>query len=267
MNNIGKYSPEDRMIELINDDYRLLQVMSRFGLPLGFGDKSVKEVCEQHEVDTATFLAVVNFLQEDHELMQDNMTNISILSLVNYLKRAHSYFLDFSLPSIRQKLAEAIGKQIPEEIVFLILRFFDEYANEVREHMEFEDRYEFSYVYNLMEGEIQKAEEIIHQACPIQEHPTHLTNGKDIHVYQSGEKSNILLFSHKHALQHEQIDSKLTELKKILIKYYPSQSENLSLNATLFDIFNCEQDLAFHCRVEDYLFVPAVKNLEKVCGL
>ena len=53
------------------------------------------------------------------------------------------------------------------------------------------------------------------------------------------------------------------ELKNIIIKYYPAGGNDYLLNAVLFDIFSCEQDLASHCRVEDYLFVPAVLRLEK----
>ena len=53
------------MIDLIGDNYSLLQVMSRFGLSLGFGDKTVKEVCEMNNVDCQTFLVVVNFMAED----------------------------------------------------------------------------------------------------------------------------------------------------------------------------------------------------------
>lgn len=47
MDKLQKYKPTDKMIDLIGDNYSLLQVMSRFGLSLGFGDKTVKEVCEQ----------------------------------------------------------------------------------------------------------------------------------------------------------------------------------------------------------------------------
>jgi regulator of cell morphogenesis and NO signaling len=65
------------------------------------------------------------------------------------------------------------------------------------------------------------------------------------------------------ARRHDQIDATLTELKNIIIKYYPAKGNNHLLNAVLFDIFSCEQDLASHCRVEDYLFVPAVLRLEK----
>ena len=62
MDNLQKYKPNDKMIDLISDNYSLLQVMSRFGLSLGFGDKTVKEVCELNGVDCRTFLIVVNFI-------------------------------------------------------------------------------------------------------------------------------------------------------------------------------------------------------------
>ena len=42
MENIQKYKTTDKMADLISADYSLLQVMSRFGLSLGFGDKTVK---------------------------------------------------------------------------------------------------------------------------------------------------------------------------------------------------------------------------------
>ena len=35
------YKPTDKMGDLICENYALLQVMSRFGISLGFGDKSV----------------------------------------------------------------------------------------------------------------------------------------------------------------------------------------------------------------------------------
>ena len=40
------------MGDLICENYALLQVMSRFGISLGFGDKSVQEVCDMNQVDS-----------------------------------------------------------------------------------------------------------------------------------------------------------------------------------------------------------------------
>ena len=135
------YIPTDKMSDIICDNYSLLQVMSRFDLPLGFGDHSVEEVCKTHQVDCTTFLAVVNFINKGHSRSHTPTDGISVRSLMNYLKNAHHYFLDFQLPVIRRKLLEAIDCSVDNEITFLILKFFDGYVQEVRKHMSYEDQH------------------------------------------------------------------------------------------------------------------------------
>ena len=54
------------------------------------------------------------------------------------------------------------------------------------------------------------------------------------------------------------------ELKNIIIQYLPVDAHrNNQLYATLFDIYNCESWLAQHSEVEDHIFIPAVRLLEK----
>lgn len=227
MDNWQKYKHSDKMIDLISDNYSLLQVMSRFGLSLGFGDQTVKEVCEKKGVDCRTFLIVVNFKAEGFSRMDSSSDEISIPALVDYLRQAHFYFLDFCLPAIRRKLLEAIDCS-QDDVSFLIMKFFDKYMSEVRKHMEYEERTVFKYVDGLLHGNVLKN-------------------------YQ------ISTFS-KH---HDQVGEKLTELKNIIIKYCPARANTNLLNAVLFDIYACEEELEFHCMVEDYLFVPAILKLER----
>lgn len=266
-NSTSKFHIDDRMADLIRKDYRLLQVMSRFGISLGVTDKTVKQVCQEHNVDSQTFLTIANFMQEEDEYMHDNVNDLSLPSLLSYLKRAHSYFLDFCLPAIRHKLTEAIHIPDSGEVSILILKFFDEYVNEVREHMDFENIHEFKYVHALMNGDVDRAEAITHEACPMKQFITRNSTSEHTNIYKRGEHSNILLFTKQQAIQHKLIDRKLSELKNIIIKYYRSPNDNHLLNAVLFDIFICEEDLALHCRIEDCLFVPAVRLLEKEYGL
>ena len=222
------YTPTDKMNDIICDNYRLLQVMSRFDIPLGFGDASVEEVCQTNQVDCPTFLAVVNFINKGHSRSSLPYVELSVQALMYYLKNAHHYFLDFQLPTIRRKLLEAIDCSTDNEVTFLILKFFDGYVQELKKHMNYEDMYVFTYVENLQKGI------------------------KD-------ENYNIDMF----VRNHNHIDDKLTELKNIIIKYYPDNQKAYMMNAVLFDIYNSEKDLASHNEVEDYLFVPTVLQLEK----
>ena len=52
------------MSGLITSHYKMLFVMSRFGIPLGFGDKTIEEVCSENDIDVATFLVIVEILLE-----------------------------------------------------------------------------------------------------------------------------------------------------------------------------------------------------------
>ena len=113
------YIPNDKMADIICDNYSLLQVMSRFGLPLGFGDYTVEEVCHSHQVDCRTFLAVANFINKGHSRSSASIEDISVESLMTYLKNAHHYFLDFQLPTIRRKLLEAIDCSMDNEVTFV----------------------------------------------------------------------------------------------------------------------------------------------------
>lgn len=218
-----EYLASDKMRDLINDNSLLLMVMSRFGISLGFGDQRVDEICRMHDVDCPTFLAVANFISRK----KYNANAISLHSLIDYLKRAHTYFLDFNLPLIRRKLIEAIDCSGTDEVAMLILKFYDEYVKEVRQHMGYENQKVFTYVERLLDGELS-------------------------------EKYAIATF----ASHHNHFEDKLKELKDIIIRYYPEKSNDL-LNAVLFDVISCEQDLTSHCLVEDNIFIPEVEKMER----
>ena len=216
------FTSSDKMRSLIKSDTSLLMVLNRFGICLGFGEKTVKEVCAEQQIDTDTFLCVANFIC-GHTY---DCRKLSLKQLIDYLKQAHSFFLEFKLPMIRRNLLEAIDCSGSDEISFLILKFYDEYVTEVRRHMEYENEVVFTYVESRISGSMSN----------------------DYRIADFARK-------------HNHIESKLKELKDIIVRYYTRKNNNL-LYSFLFDIINCAQDLDSHCSVEDNIFVPAVENLE-----
>ena len=224
MQRTGKYTKDDPMSDLVSDNYRILLLMSRFVIGLGFGESSIGEVCRANGVDTSTFLIVTNMMLYD-EIPADAYDKVSMEGLLSYLHNSHDYFLGFRLPAIREKLAAAVGTG--SDLSRAIMKYFDDYTAGVHTHMAYEEEVVFPYVRALLEGRRQ-------------------------------QDYSIDIFSR----HHDQVETLLTEFKNILIKYYPSASTN-EINNVLFDIFNCENDLASHNAVEDLLFVPAVGRLEK----
>ena len=226
MKNQKMYEADDKMISLIRDNYDLLQSLGSFGISLGFGDKTVKETCEDNDVDTYTFLAVVNFSVNGYGDFEDD-DKLSVPTLLHYLEASHAYFLDFQLPYIRRELAESLNED--DSLARLILRFYDEYAHEIRRHMKYEQKTLFPYVQSLIDG-------------------------------RPANDYNVDTFS-KH---HGATDKKLRELKLLIIKYLPQDGlHNNQLTATLHDIYENEVWLRQHALVEDHIFVPAIRRLEQ----
>ncbi len=145
------YKATDKMCDLMGAsghnecfENQVLQLLNRFGLPFGVGDKTIEAVCKENDVDTATLLAVVNFAIEDRHHHTDEA--IDIPTLRRYLENAHTYFLDFQLPRIRQELIEAINMAEGDtKIPLLIIQFFDEYVQEIRSHIQHENDHSFEH--------------------------------------------------------------------------------------------------------------------------
>lgn len=227
MKNQKMYEADDKMISLIRDNYDLLQSLGSFGINLGFGDKTVRETCEDNGVDTYTFLAVVNYTINGYGEFEADL-QINVPTLLHYLEACHAYFLEFQLPYIRRELQESLDKN--DSLGKLILKFYDEYAHEIRRHMQYEQKALFPYVQSLIDG-------------------------------QPANDYNVETFS-KH---HSATDKKLRELKLLIIKYLPQDGlHNNQLTATLHDIYENEVWLRQHAEVEDHIFVPAIRRLEQI---
>lgn len=226
MKNQKMYEADDKMISLIADNYNLLESLGRFGINLGFGDKTVREVCHDQGVDTFTFLLIVNFSINGYKVMDDD-DRISIPTLLHYLKASHEYFLDFQLTNIRKELKEALDEN--DNLARLIMKMYDSYAHEIRSHMKYEEQTVFPYVDKLLRKE-------------------------DVGDY------DIDTFS-KH---HSEVTSQLRELKNIIIKYLPSDTQrNNRLTTVLYDLYKNEEWLGLHSEMEDHIFVPAIRRIER----
>lgn len=226
MKNLKMYEADDRLISIIGDNYNILQSLGAFGINMGFGDKTVREVCEEQGVDCYTFLAIVNFTINGYRDVED-AERFSVPTLLRYLRAAHAYYLDFELPFIRQELETALEPDNP--MAQLILKVYDDYAHSIRLHMKYEEKTVFPYVDSLLNNRVEG-------------------------------KYDIDYFS-KH---HSQTDQKLKELKQIIIKYLPmSGLSNNQLTHTLYDIYNCQEWLRQHAEVEDEIFIPVIRRLEQ----
>ncbi len=221
-----RYTADDKMSDLVEWDYRILLVISRFGIGPGFGDKSIREVCRANGVDLDTFLVVVRATVEGGDEIDYDTSNVSPRALLDYLTHTHDYYWEYSLPAIRRELIEA-WDSAETDLLRATIDYYDEFVGDLRRHTGCEEKVLFPYVSSLAEGHTQSPPDI-----------DGLTD------------------------KHDLIMARLEELKRILIKYYPARDMN-RMNRVLFYIYNCECDMSLHRKLEEMLLARVIADLER----
>lgn len=228
---LEKYHGNDPMIDVISEDYRMLQLISRFGIKLGFGDQSVAQTCQKAGVDTETFLAVVNYIKAGtHVHVGELAQHIKLPSLVQYLRNSHAFFLDYRMPEMRRKLLNALDMTTNSQIAMLVLKFYDECAMEVSQHMQYENEYVYPHIDLLSQNKLPQ---------------------ESFYSVVRNHKGN-----------HSSLERSIQELKDIIIKYYPNDANSNLLNDVLMEVYMTEEDFLSHCQLEDTLLTECVQALE-----
>jgi regulator of cell morphogenesis and NO signaling len=206
----------------------LLSLLTRLDISLGFGDRSIADVCEASWVDTGFFLLICNvytfnnYIPSTAAILGTDMTG-----LVPYLEKSHRYYVDKRLPHIERHL-DAIAQKLSGRIGQVFISFFKEYKQEVEAHFAHEERDVFPHIRALMTGERDK-------------------------TYSIGE------FLHTHS----DIEGKLNDLLNIVFKYLPPQVDDDNVLDVVYDILRLSEDLKKHTFIEEQIMVPLVKHLEK----
>jgi regulator of cell morphogenesis and NO signaling len=229
-----------RLADIIHSNYLLLPVLNRFNVQLGFGDKTVDEVCTEQRLNTDFFLVIVNSFHDHDYFPLEQLVSFPINLIIDYVRKSHSYYLDFKVPQI-EKLIQTLSANAAEEQkkqLKLIERFFSEYKTELVDHIREEENAVYPYVLSI--------DEAFRENRITPEH-IHLIQQNSISIY---------------AGKHDNVEDKLYDLKNILIKYLPPVDDYVLSNALLTELFRLEQDLNDHARIEDKVLFPKVQFIE-----
>lgn len=222
-----KYTPSSKMSDIIDTDYRILQLLNKFEIPLGFGEMTVENLCKKYQINTDCFLFLAN-LQSNKSSFNylEAFNKLPLNSIIEFLQQSHNYFLDKRLPHLRNTLRN-LTKELSPEIQTLILQFFDHYSNEVKDHMEYENNTVFPYIHSLM-------------------------------GFSSNDNYCIANFQE----HHTDIEGKMADLSRIFTKYIQG-GDYMEKTRVLIDIHMLQEELDSHTFIEEQLLIPRIKFMEK----
>ncbi len=228
------FSNQDKMVNLIRSNYHLLPVLNRFGLKLGFKDKTVQEICKEKGLNTAFFLAIVNTFNNPEYFPEEELISFSPLLIVDYLKKTHKHYMEFSLPKMDQLLSNLVTECEGEcEQLSVINSFYKRYKTELLKHINEEETIVFPYVIQLMNN------------------PQQIEKSYSIRKFEK---------------EHNDVEMEINDLKNLIIKYLEPVYDENTCNEFLIALFRFERDILDHARIEDKILVPQVLLLEKKTG-
>lgn len=234
------FNENNKLAAVIHKDHSLLPVINRLGIRLGFGDSTVREVCEKEGVDVGFFIEIINVFHYEAYFPELRLLNLSVSHVVDYLIKTHNYYRQYLIPEI-ERLMQLFLKSCEGRCAesALIRNFYDKFQNECLAHFQTEEREEFPYILELNR------------------------------LVESRENGEVFLLKYKHFAMrnfeedHINIDDKMFDLENIIIKYLPPNYDQNVGNALLSNLFLFGKDLKNHSRIEDHILLPKVKQLEK----
>ena len=223
--------PGMKVSELILENPSLLLLLEHFELNFLVHDKSILELCNENKISTEVFISFANLYNGFPPAGISAFSKNDLPSIILFLKNSHNYYENEKYPEIRNYIEQLYHvNSVPE--IKLIGKFFDEYFEEVKEHLAYENKVAFPYFYRLL-GIKQTGEE--ETTFSVREYRDH----------------------------HSDIESKLNDLRELLLKHIPVNNDRVLRRKIITSLFEVEYDLNIHSTIEETILMPLITKLEK----
>lgn len=215
----------------------LLPMLNRFGIKLGLGDKSVKEICEEKGIDVDFFLHIANSFLDSSYLKRVRLLPIYPAMLADYLTNTNNFYLEAQIPNIEVHLEPFIKRSHGNPSLQLLKRFLGEFREDLVKRIDYDTKVLLPYFLNLSE---QLGDEI-----------NEITLEKDEESEQQTDKSEELI----------------TDIQGVMIKHLSGEFNDNLCYAVLFSLTMIEKDLSCNNRLRWRIFYPMIRAMESRLGL
>lgn len=230
---------EKKLADFVKNDPTVLDFLNRLEIPLGFGDKTVGQICEEYNIDYYFFSELIQLIMKKYEFNPKYIDKFEIKLTVKYLRNSHKSYLTDYLQKIEKDIEQlSLLEYDRKKDCDVLNNYFLEYKLEFNNHLLYEDDDIFPYIL-----ELEKA-------------------------YHSGKPSNELLQRIKgnkiinYVKKHDSLDEKLNDLKNLLIKYFKPFRERFLVISLLKTMYELEEDLKLHDLIENQILFMQAKKIE-----
>ena len=227
------------MCQAVLEHHQLLPLFPRFNLRLGFGEKSVEEVCRAHHVNVNFFLEIANAYLDDDYVPGDGLFQFSLGTVVDYLNSTHQYYLYTALPQVEEMIRLLLDhSHLSKNEIDLVAGFFNDYKKDFLVHISEEEQHVLPYILDLER-----------QSALDEPDPAFIEKLRNYSIRE-------------YELGHDRLETSLENLSRLIIKYLPPFEDFQLCQRVLNDLSALVKDLEDHANMEDKILIPRVSELE-----
>lgn len=227
-------NPNMKMSTLINENPPLLLMLDFFEVDYAVGDRTIEKICKENNININVFLVICNLYNGFYPNKSDIKTSDMDISLIiKFLKNSHKFYKKDRYPEIKNYIHQLYINQSKIDIG-RIESFFNEYFEEVVEHLRYEDEIAFPYFCRLINSECDS----------------------------SATKFSV----NEYREHHSDIETKLSDLKTLLLKHVSLKDDFALRRKILYSLFELERDLNIHSTIEEMVLLPLVDEIETQRG-
>ena len=224
---MSEFTSDMKVADLVESNYHLLGVLSRLGIDINFGEKTVGEVCGACGLDPDTVILLCEvYTDPDFQPTMDMLRRSHVGDILRYLHYSHDYYLNRALVVMEEAVSRLLEPCSPPQKK-VVWEFFRGYKVELEDHFGFEEGEVIPYVQDLIIGR---------------------------------ERSHFSIDRFEE--HHSNIDEKLSDFKNLVMKSLPPVCDAQLRVDLLLHLFVLQDDLRCHTYIEDNILVPMVRLLE-----
>ena len=224
---------ETKLCDVILHEPSVIPVINRFGIILGVGDKSIRTVCEEKNLDCEFFVTILNtFINEDY-FPENRLKSFCATQIVDYLTQTNAYYEQFQIPNIERHFNFLINQSDSENNnLELMKQFFDELKKELLSRIENDKNCWF---------------------------PSIKVAAETLHGEYYGEKFQ------PDTEENDSLEEKLDDLKSLFVIHLKGEYDLNLCHGVIFAIYSLEKDIKQHNRIRNRILRPIADGMLEAC--
>lgn len=218
-------TPDTKLCEVIVDEPSVVPVINRFDIVLGVGDRTIKSICKEKDIDTSFFITILNAFIHESFFLENVTRAFNAGDVVDYLRKTNNSYLRNQLPNIERHFAALISRSDSNNNLPLLFNFYREVKTEIERRIDSDNQWFDAII--------------------------------------SAEQSNSEVSVAGNAVQAESdsIEDKLSDLINMFVIHLRGDYDRNLCHAVLFAVISLEKDICQNNRIRNRVLRPLVDAL------